>query len=132
MKKHNIKYTKNVLWLIPFVESASNLVPLHKITHIRGYKVRKRCQELAYGSTNYADGKYAIQVKIYDLTKRQEYKGSVISIILDTLAHELAHVKTGFGHSPEHYRLTARINLKFSYILEKYGIIDTSKRIKND
>jgi len=127
---NKIKYTKNVLWLKPFVECSSKLIPLNKITNIRGYKVRKGCEELAYGSTIYKKGKYSINIKTHNLVGYSKYSGSSISIILDTLAHELAHVKTGFEHTPEHYELTARIALKFSQILYKNGIIDTSKRFR--
>lgn len=121
-----------MLWLKPFVESVSDLVSLKKITHIRGYRVRKGCEVKAYGSTiRHKKNVYTINLKIYDIINKQ-YKGAIISSILDTLAHELAHVKTGFEHSPEHYELTSRIALKFSYLLKQNGIIDTSLRIDND
>lgn len=125
-----IKYTKNVLWLKPFVDSAARIMSLNKITHIRGYKVRKGCEEQAYGSTIYKKGLYSINIKTHNLIAYNKHTGSPISMILDTLAHELAHVKAGFEHSPEHYELTCRIALIFSQILYKNGIIDTSKRFR--
>ncbi len=127
-----IKYTKNVLWLKPFVDSARDLISLKKITNIRGYKVRKGCEEKAYGSTIYKKGLYSINLKTHNLIEYNRYVGSTISTVLDTLAHELAHVKAGFEHSPEHYELTCRIALNFSYLLKENGIIDTSLRIDND
>ena len=132
MKKHNIKYTKNVLWLKSFVDSTKDIVPLHKITNIKGYRVRRGCEERAYGSTYHKleEDKYSINLKLQELIGYMEYKGCTISIILDTLAHELAHVAGGWEHTPKHYKLTSCINLIFSTILEKNDIIDTSKRIK--
>lgn len=131
---NNTKYTKKVEWLRPFVESAKDLVPLKQITAVSGYRVKRGQIEQSYGSTvRQSKNKYSINIKIYDLTPNgKDYKGSHIYMILDTLAHELAHVKAGFDHTPEHYELTARIALKFSHILEKNGIIDTSMRVEND
>lgn len=128
----SIKYSKNVLWLKPFVSLTKNLVPLNKVKSIKGYKVKKGCLERAYGSTvRDSEGKYSVNLKIYDLKEnKQKYKGSMVSTILDTLAHELAHTKTGFDHTPEHYELTCRIALKFSKILEKNGIMDTTMRYR--
>lgn len=132
MKK--IKYNKKVEWLRPFVESAKDLIPLKQIINVSGYRVKRGQVEQSYGSTvRLSKNKYSINIKIYDLTvDGKNYKGSHIYMILDTLAHELAHVKAGFDHTPEHYELTARIALKFSHILEENGIIDTSMRVLND
>lgn len=132
MKKNNIiKYSKNALWLKPFVEKASKLVPLDKITYIRGYRVRIGCQEKAYASVlKHRNNTYTINIKMYDVVDDFRHAGSRYSTVLDALAHELAHVEAGFDHSPEHYELTCRIALIFSLILKKYDIMDTSKRIK--
>lgn len=128
--KHNIKYTKNVLWLKPFVDEVSNLVPLNKIISIRGYKVPKGLEERSYGSTVKHDDKYSINIKIYNFIDKK-HRPSSVSMILDILAHELAHTKI-FDHRPKQYELTCRIALKFSRILEKNGIIDTSMGITNN
>lgn len=131
MKRNNIKYTKNVLWLKPFVDASSKLVPLHKIVAIKGYKVRKGCEEKAYAVVTRKGNKYYINLKMYDLIAYVKHLPSRYSTVLDALAHELAHVGAGFDHNPEHYELTCRIALIFSLILKKNGIMDTSKRIKN-
>lgn len=131
MKKNKIKYTPDTLWLKPFVEEAAKLVPLNKITHVKGYKVRIGCEEKAYASVlKHRNNTYTINIKMYDLVDYLRHAGSRYSTILDALAHELAHVKAGFDHSPKHYELTCRIALLFSLILKKHGIMDTSKRIK--
>ncbi len=131
MKKNNIKYTKNALWLKPFVDEAHKLVSLNKITSIRGYKVRLGLEEQAYASVLRKNGKYSINIRMYDLVDGYtRHLPSRYSMILDALAHELAHVEAGFDHTPEHYELTCRIALIFSLILRKHDIVDTSKRIK--
>jgi WLM domain len=127
------KYTKNVMWLRPFVESAKTFIPTDKITHIKGYKVRIGHTEKAQGiTTGKKKGCFSINIRMWDITddgkrhiRRRYYH------VLETLAHELAHV-TYWEHSPGHFRLTARILERFTEVLEVEGISDTSFRVSKE
>lgn len=129
-----IKYTKNVLWLKPFVESAKDLVPLERLYGIKGYKVSKHLEETTYGSlTQYGREKRLhmairiMEIKKKPKTKRKEHKKGRCETILLTLAHELAHL-VHWEHVPEHFELQGRLVVKFYSVLKKSGIKDFMTR----
>ena len=126
-KKINIKYSKDLEWLKPFVDHCCYSVPLHKIKSIRSYKVRSGLKVKAYGSTSKEGSEYNINLNVYPFNR--------IAIILDTLAHELAHVKQkgkNFGkHDSKHFNNQANILVGFSYILKLLKVKDTSKLFNN-
>lgn len=135
-KQINIKYTKNVMWLKPFVESVQDLVPLHKLNRIRGYKVRFGTEENGWGQTSmYDDGTCSISLKVQDQVvnpkasyiRQKVHKNTRIEMILSTLGHELSHLKF-WPHSPAHFKLQYQILLRFSELLEQQGITDHSRR----
>src|SRR5271157_1110437 len=99
-----MKYTKNVLWLEPFVESVEHLIPMEKIKVIRGYRVAKGLDEQTYGSTvtnKYGPTRHVISIRLEDLVTPRKHKNSRVATVLDTLAHELSHV-VNWEHTPEH------------------------------
>lgn len=123
-----MKYTKNTLWLIPFITEVANLIPYKKITNIRGYKVKAGLSEQTDGSTLNWNNKYSINLLLLTYcTQRKQHRPKPMHFILDTLAHELAHT-VHWEHSPEHYALQAKIMLKFAKVLKKLNINDSSKR----
>lgn len=129
--KHEIKYTKTTQWLKPFVEKVKDLIPYNRITNIKGYWVRADLNEKTDGCTTiYDDNKITISllVKSYNNPKK-ELRGKPIHYILDTLAHELAHT-IEWEHTPKHYKIQAKIMLKFSQVIDKLKIKDTSLRFK--
>ena len=136
VQPNDIKYSKDLEWLKPFVEHYKHSVPLHKIKSIKSYRVKKGLTERSYGSTIKEGGKYSINLRIYlwNRTSR-EYRYETIAIILDTLAHELAHVKQkgkAFGkHDHKHLNNQAWFLVGFSYILKVLGIKDTSMGFNN-
>lgn len=134
--KPNIKFSKDLEWLIPFVASVYHIIPLHKIKSIKSYKVQKGLSEQSYGSTIKGDKYSTINLRVYSYNDNaKKYRSETISIILDTLAHELSHVKQSnkdFGkHDYKHFRLQSLILFTFSGILEEMGIKDTSRGFNN-
>ena len=121
--KHNIRYSKDVLWLKPFIEEVLFNIPFKKIKAIKGYKVRKGHEPLQYGSTVRKNALYTINILTHtngDIKER-------ISVILDTLAHELSHIKN-WEHDYKHFQLQALLLYRFSVIIKRLGIKDTSAR----
>lgn len=134
--KHKIKYSKDLEWLMPFVESVNTYIPLHSIKSIKSYKVKEGLNERTYGSTIKRKKKYTINLRVYHYDDESKtYKNEIIAMILDTLAHELSHVNQGnknFGkHDYKHFRIQSWILNSFSVILEKLKVDDTSKRFNN-
>lgn len=126
--KREIKYTKNISWVKPFVESVKDLIPIKNITHVRGYQIKYNLNEVTQASTivNNTTNDITINllVKSYNKTKKL-YKCHLIHYILDCLAHELAHT-VEWEHTSKHYKIQARIMLRFSTVIKKLGIKDTS------
>ena len=121
-------YSKRMLWLKPFVDSVGDLVPIDRIMRIRDYRVRKGLESLAYGSRLIYGNRFSINIEPETWSKdSKRYVGVTLQIILDTLAHELAHTIHA-EHTPAHFQLQARILLRFSRILKDNGILDHSIR----
>lgn len=127
------KYTKNVEWLKDYVEAAEHLVPINQIKKVCGYKVKLglvESQDAAIHVANSTASKFIITIKLYDQFKHNnklQHVAMPLSCILDSLAHELAHLGT-FDHEPEHFRLQNRIMSTFYKVLKKHKIDDTSKQ----
>ena len=121
-------YSKNMLWLKPFVESVKDLIPIERIIRIRDYRVRKGLESRSYGSRLIYGNKFSLNIEPEVWNKEtKSYVGATYQIILDTLAHELAHTVHN-EHTAKHFRLQARILLRFSRILKDNGILDHSLR----
>lgn len=123
-----IKYTKNVQWLKPFVESAKNLVNIYNIKSIRGYLVPLHKEACKDGRNISPKGqrKRHITLRIWDHDGKKQYRKRYEDI-LTVLAHELAHVSY-WEHTPDHFELMAKIMVTFKKELVKENITDTSAR----
>ena len=124
-----IKYTNNVAWLRDYVESVSDLVPLKKIKKIVGYKVKIGWKEHQEAQIRIGkDDKFTISIKLYD-NDNITHVPIEISRVLDSLAHELSHAgNADFEHSPEHFRLQAKIMYRWYKVLKKNKVEDTWKK----
>ena len=121
------RYSKDMAWLEPFVEAVDNLVPTNRIMRIRGYRVRKGLEAATYGSKGTRGNRYIINLLSEEWSKsKKKFVRDTYEILLDTLAHELAHT-VHFKHTPEHYRLKYKIGVAFSKVLERQSIRDHSK-----
>lgn len=123
-----IKYSKNALWLKPYVDSAKNLVDLDKVRSVKGYRVAINKKPQCDGRTTqwYMKRRRIITIRIWeapaDIHLRSRYED-----ILVTLAHELAHIPY-WDHTPDHFKLVGKLMVKFAKILERENILDTSSR----
>jgi hypothetical protein len=125
LNKYNIKYSRDLIWLKPFVEALniSDILPLEKLKSIKGYRVTKGLDSQSYGSIITSNKrKYSINLETQIYSKKsQEYKDKSCEEILLTLAHELAHL-VHWEHTPGHFRLEASILYYFSYTLQDLDI----------
>lgn len=128
-----IKISKDLEFLRPFIESAKGIIPLYKLLIVRSFKVRPGLEAQTYGSTlkHSIQDTYVINLRVYEWSKmKKKYKPETLTLVLDTLAHELAHLKY-FNHSYKHFKTQALISLRFSDIIKKLGIKDVSARFNN-
>ena len=122
-----MKIAKNVKWIEPFVDAVAHLLPMHRLIQIRGYKVRKGVADICWGSITRDDGhKFEINLKIFEKKhKYDKHKRSRYEMVLQTLAHELAHM-VHWEHTPDHFEFQSKLMLRFSNVLRKEGIKDHS------
>jgi hypothetical protein len=128
------KLTKNVSFLKPFLKGLGTLVPLRKVTLIKGYRVAKGLNELSYASIiRKSKNDYRIYLQtqfLVDNGKKHYY--TTLERVLINLAHELAHLN-GWDHPdyhrPYHFELQSKIMLHFSKKLRKLKVKDHNIRI---
>lgn len=129
MGENKIKYQKSMEWFKPFLESVADLVDLGRISHLRGFRVKKGYEEKTYGSAIKYNRKFSINIKMWSYIKATDsYRRRTLAGVLEILAHELAHIHH-WDHSPDHWKLQSQIQLRFTKVFEKFGITDTSVRI---
>lgn len=121
-----IKYSKDVVWLQPFVEAAAKYVKVDKITHVRCLKTPLNREEQSYATISVDQNKkyknVSLNIKVMmhkfekvgnNLYSVKGYKQLEKSAILDSLAHELSHMKH-WKHDAKHFRLQSRLMLMFA------------------
>jgi WLM domain len=121
-----IKYHKDVLWLQPFVEAAARFVKIEKITHVRCLKTPLNREEQSYATISVDCEKktknISLNIKMQmhkfekvgnNLYSVKGYKALDKWVILDSLAHELAHMKH-WVHDAKHFRLQSKIMVMFA------------------
>lgn len=131
-----IKYHKHTEFLESYIEAASYLVPLEKLKYVKAYKVPENKNENTFAVITRLDNKFSISIRLWKQTFKVKEKNRVfagytthyLASILETLAHELAHLKY-WKHTYEHFELTARIMLEFSTVLRDLKIKDTYVKI---
>ena len=127
------KYDKHTHWMKPFVESADGLVKVDKIRALLRIKAQEdRGQASLAICTKEHDGTYTIRMYtvIRDhkrlpngLWKSKPFTSMRVYVILETLAHELAHLRH-FRHPPEMFELKARLMKRFAKVAKDLGITD--------
>lgn len=125
------KFHKDVKWLEPYMNAVKDLVPIERVKQVRGFKVSVAKEVLTDASiVRFGNNKsFTINMRthnnhIYAGTQRYEF----IAETLINFSHELAHI-IHWEHTPEHFKLQARIMLRFAKILKKLKVKDTYKRI---
>lgn len=128
---HNIRFSKNVLWLRPYVDACKDIVDLTKIRNIKGYRVSLDKNPTCDAKTIkwHGERKKTITIRIWE-SDGEKHLRARYEFILEGLCHELAHIEIEpfKGHTPEHYKMKCRIALRFAAVLKREGITDYSLR----
>lgn len=131
------KFTKHVEWLRPFFESAGDLVPIERVKSVQSFKVpRGKTEQTDAIIQRYGNNKtFSISIRTHSqeivsvpdgdgIKAAVRHKRRYISPLLDSLAHELSHIKH-WDHTPAHYELQVKIMLRFAKVLKKLKVKDT-------
>jgi hypothetical protein len=125
------KLNKNVSFLKPFLKGISRIVPMSKLSKIRGYRVATGLNERQQaGITKYhGTGLYVITLKIQKLVEENtKYRYTTLEQILLDLSHELAHLHE-WEHTPRHFHIQVKVMTHFAKVLRQLQIQDHSIRI---
>ncbi len=116
-------FSKNVKWLEPFFYSAAELIPLEKITSVKGYSVPLDKSIQSYANIYKYRNKFSITLNIKEndvLLDKQIPK--YLGLVLEDFAHELAHASPEcWGHDYKHFALTAKVMLRFAKVLKVFN-----------
>lgn len=130
MIKH-IKFSKNATWLKPYIRAIKDLIPIDKLASIKGYRLRHGLTPDKDGLTKIYRNKFYITLRMWEASEDgKKYIRFRFYSIFEALAHELAHC-AHWEHTPDHFKLTARILMRFARVMVKEGITDTSERFSS-
>lgn len=116
-----IKFSKNLEWFRPMVESVGDIVPLNKLLAIKSRRSPKHKIQRTFGLCKVVGNKFEIVIRPTTLTtkyvkpntfKRSKSVKRDYGPMLDDIAHELAHL-VHWEHNIEHLALTNQILARF-------------------
>lgn len=132
-----MKYSKNMLWAQPYVESVEDLFPHKRVGKLVGYRVAMDKEEVTEGITLKGDdGRFDIRIRLFNKIKYREnsrtryrYRANYLGSLLNTLAHEIAHT-VEWEHTVDHMELELKIMRRFLRTAKRLGVTDTWARVK--
>lgn len=122
-KPHKIKYSKDLQWLSPFVDSVHHLVPIHVLDKVKSFRVPVGKIEQTDASIVLLHGRYNMTVRAYSQYGKI-HKANTVEHVLICVAHELAHIVHFHNHGQEFAELMSLIFSIFVSNLRTYGIPD--------
>jgi hypothetical protein len=125
-KPHKIKYSKDLAWLAPFVDSARHHVPLHLLNSVKSYKVPLGRLEQSDAYIKFYRQRYTITIRAYEQHGKKHIPVTIETMLLH-VAHELSHL-VHWKHTTAFAKLLATIFSIFTEHLDQYGIPDIQQR----
>ena len=98
-------------------------VPLRNLVAIKGYRLRYKGQDFTHGCTlRDSRGRCVITLATHlNVNGKANRRG--VYIMLQTLAHELAHLRV-WEHKPDHWLLELQIAAQFAKLLKEWKLKD--------
>jgi hypothetical protein len=127
-KKRKTYFSPELEFLKPFFYYVGDLIPLDKITSVRGYKVPLTKNVQSYANITKHGQKYRITINLFenDYVAHKQYP-KYVEMVLTDFAHELSH-SVCWEHDSEHFKLMGQIIVKFADILKGLGIEKTDMK----
>lgn len=119
---NRIAISPGLEWVREFLVQAAPLAPLHKLRSVKGYKTKGKWQDYTQGLIWRKGRVREITIAEYVQTHRG-HAPRPPGIILEVLAHELAHL-VEWEHTPEHWILELKIMNRFARLCKRVGIKD--------
>lgn len=115
-----LKLSRRLRWLWPYLEAVTHLVDMTNLTHIRITWFTDKSTDYGF-CLKKDDGRYSIAIRC-DIEPDLPYfmPEHVQEHILRYLAHELAHLKY-WDHSTDHMMLTGELFYEFCKMVKKIG-----------
>ena len=118
-------YSKNLIWLEPFVNAVKHKIPLEKLKSIKGYRIPMSKEERSSGMCTALRGFYSITLLTHvqdrdTKTSKKFYRTKTIEDLLATLAHELTHL-VEWEHTAEFAKLYGYILEELEFLIFKRG-----------
>jgi len=118
-----LKYSKNLEWLLPYLEVGLGMIPEgKKVTRLQTWQLKQRAGkgvQAAIFTNDYKTYRIYLHSMYHPRGEAKAQRFSKIDI-LGLLAHELAHT-LDLMHSPEHKMLEGKILRTFMIKLKKEG-----------
>lgn len=120
--------TPSLQWLVPFYHDAVPLLGRHRLDRLYGYTVAPGKNPAQEGQTvKHPCGRVVISLRTHwhkRHGRRYEQEPHTVASILQTFAHELAHLKY-WEHDLQHWALCCQLQLQFIKTLDNLGLNDT-------
>lgn len=124
------RISKDIQWLSPFIQLARGLVPVDRVREIRSARTPlDKIERSVATCRRLPGGFYRITIKTHYQREKGAGDGTFTRTgyarhnrfyLLDSLAHELAHVKH-WDHTPQHLLLQSKLLSRFARELERQG-----------
>lgn len=135
-----MKISKDLKWLIPFLDAARPLVP--KMKKLK--KISKNSAQTKKVHRSHAAISFFFETKHYEISMYLQYQKirkfgdpSTVTLgyytkidLLTSLAHELAHLYH-WDHTPEHKTLESRLTILFMEMLKNSGYTSEEREIRS-
>jgi hypothetical protein len=133
-----LKYTKNIACLVPFIELAIKVAKVDpsKIKRCVGYNVPIDRSHQQAAQIIKRDRRYTLTFRVSEPEYKNLGDGNFRKLkntplylenVLDSIAHEVSHL-VHWDHDYKHFRLQGKIKLEFAKLLKQLGVEDTAKR----
>jgi len=132
-----VKYDRDTEWLAPFVEAARGLVDVDRLKAVLRIHLHKNRAKQAEAICTIEPNRM-FTIRMYMTTteferlpnglwKRGGPKSCRLYNVLETLAHEMAHMKH-FDHPPRMFATQAKIMKRFAKVADTLGLVDLEMR----
>jgi len=124
LRRHQVKYSKYLIWLRPYTESIADLVPIKRLMEVKLglYSSTKPPSYHGFCERLLNNKNYRIIVRTYSKSERRwPMSPTDQEMLLINYAHELSHLKIFEDCVTERFLLETQIYARFGEVLTQRG-----------